>query len=55
MVLSFHSTETALLRACDDILRSLDEPHGEVILVLLDLTAVFDTMDHVGLLQGMPQ
>lgn len=42
----YHSTETALLRACNDILRALDNSGGEVILVLLDLTAAFDTVDH---------
>ena len=51
----YHSTETALLRVCDDILRSLDKPHGEVILVLLDLTATFDTIDHALLLQRLRQ
>ena len=51
----YHSTETALLRVCDDILRSLDEPHGEVILVLLDLSAAFDTIDHALLLQRLHQ
>ena len=40
-----HSTETALLRVQNDILEALD--HGyEVILVLLDFTAAFDTIDH---------
>ena len=49
------STETAPLRVCNDILRSLDKPHGEVILVLLDLTAAFDTIDHALLLQRLRQ
>jgi hypothetical protein len=41
----FQSTETALLRVHNDILRALDDKK-EVILVLLDLTAAFDTIDH---------
>ena len=40
-----HSTESALLRVTNDILRILDS-QGEVILVLLDLSAAFDTIDH---------
>ena len=41
----YHSTETALLRVTDDILKTLDT-NGEVILVLIDLSAAFDTLDH---------
>ena len=41
----FQSTETALLRVHNDILRALDDKK-EVILVLLDLSAAFDTIDH---------
>ena len=41
----FHSTETALLRVRNDILCSLDQ-NKSVILLLLDLSAAFDTVDH---------
>ena len=45
----FHSTETALLRVCNDILQAIDEGQ-EVVLVLLDLSSAFDTIDHKVLL-----
>ena len=47
-----HSTETALTRVANDILQAMDA-HGEVVLVLLDLTAAFDTIDHSILLQRL--
>ena len=47
-----HSTETALVRVQNDILRTLDQG-GAVILVLLDLSAAFDTIDHSILLSRM--
>ena len=40
-----HSTETALVRVKNDIFTSIDQ-HGIVILILLDLSAAFDTIDH---------
>ena len=40
-----HSCETALVRIQDDILQSLDN-RKSTILVLLDLRAAFDTVDH---------
>ena len=44
-----HSTETAIVSVMDDIIRSIDE--GKVTaLVLLDLSAAFDTVDHGTLL-----
>ena len=49
---SHHSTETALVRIHDDIMQALGRRKG-VILVLLDLTAAFDTVDHAILFQQM--
>ena len=40
-----HSTETALLKVTDDILRSFDRQEV-TIMALLDLSAAFDTVDH---------
>ena len=40
-----YSVETALLKAKEDILRAFDNQNG-VLLVLLDLSAAFDTVDH---------
>ena len=40
-----HSTETALLRVHNDVMRSLDR-QTDVVLLLLDLSAAFDTIDH---------
>ncbi len=45
----YHSTETALVRVQNDILVNLDNKRG-VILVLLDLSAAFDTIDHTTLI-----
>jgi len=42
---SKHSTETALLRVQNDIMLALDDKK-DVILVMLDLSAAFDTLDH---------
>ena len=47
-----HSTETALVRVQNDILRTPDQG-GAAILVLLDLSAAFDTIDHSILLSRM--
>ena len=45
----FHSTETALLKVQNDILQSLDQG-CTTVLVMLDLSAAFDTIDHHTLL-----
>ena len=44
-----HSTETALMQINDDLLRAIDN-NACVMLVLLDLSAAFDTVDHQTLL-----
>ena len=49
-----HSTETALLRVQNDILLDMDKKLG-VILVLLDLSAAFDTIDHDILLRRLSE
>ena len=48
----FHSTETALLKVQNDILQSLDQ-NNVTVLVLLDLSAAFDTIDHSTLLRRL--
>ena len=40
-----HSTETALLRVVNDILHNMNRQHV-TLLVLLDLSSAFDTVDH---------
>ena len=46
------ATETALLRVKQDILQQIDQKRG-VLLVLLDLSAAFDTIDHSILLSRL--
>lgn len=46
-----HSTETALLRVINDIHQALTK--YEAVLVLLDLSAAFDTIDHAILLDRL--
>ena len=47
-----HSVETALVRVYNDLLQSLDKQQ-EAVLILLDMTAAFDTVDHQILLSRL--
>ena len=47
-----HSTETALLRVVNDIHQAIDNK-CKAVLVLLDLSAAFDTIDHAILLDRL--
>ena len=47
-----HGVETALIRVQNDILHAIDN-HCSVILVLLDLSAAFDTVNHFILLERL--
>ena len=49
---AFHSTESALLRVHSDLLTAMDRKQGSYI-VLLDLSAAFDTVDHELLLHRL--
>ena len=40
-----HSTDTALLKVCDDILRGFEKQHV-TCMAMLDISAAFDTVDH---------
>ena len=47
-----HSTETALLKIMDDLLRAMDRKEC-ILVALLDLSGVFDTISHTILLQRL--
>ena len=49
-----HSTDTALVLVHNDILKALDRRHG-VILILLEMSAAFDTVDHDVLVTHLEQ
>ncbi|XP_071496828.1 uncharacterized protein [Diadema antillarum] len=49
-----HSAETALLKIADDILRAVDNKKAAIVL-LLDLSAAFDTIDHEVLFHRLQQ
>jgi len=46
-----HSTETALIRVYNEIALSIDS-RKSVVLVLLERSAAFDTVDHFSCSQG---
>ena len=48
----FHSTETALMSVLCDLIVALDQKQS-VFLVLLDLSAAFNMVDHSGLLKQL--
>ena len=50
----YHSTETALIRVHNDVLTAIDN-RGTVILLLLDLSATFNTVDHDILLSRLQE
>ena len=48
-----HNTETALVSVHDDILRAIDDNNLCILLIMLDLSAAFDTVDHEILLRRL--
>ena len=41
-----HSTETVMVKVQDDILLAVDGNEARVVLLMLDLSAAFDTVPH---------
>ena len=50
---AMHSTETALLKVQKDVFSALDQAGSVVVLVMLDLSAAFVTIDHAFLLSRL--
>ena len=48
----YHSTETALLKVMNDVLLKMNLQHA-TLMVLLDRSAAFDTVDHNTLLERL--
>ena len=48
-----HSTETALLNVQSDVLSFLDKEGPVIVMIVVDLSATFDTIDHEFLLSRL--
>ena len=49
-----HSTETAITAVHNNLVRNIDQSGQVSVLVLLDLSSAFDTVDHNILLDALP-
>ena len=52
---AIYLTDTALLKVQNDVLSALDQESSVVALVMLDLSAAFDTIDHAFLLSRLSE